>query len=133
MDGFSFCIYRAKERHIDSFLHQSGNSIELFESVLLDLEKDSIDFKTVHCIFVYPFYTLVPQSLFDSKNQKHLLNLNHNSWTGHYVRNDFLESLSCHVVYGFKNEFFELIQKKYPSTEFKHYITILLEQIKQKI
>ena len=130
MDGFSFCIYRAEEKYIDSFLHESS-SVH-FESVLLKFEKDHIHFKSIHCIFVHPFYTLAPQSLFDSKNQKSLLKLSHNSWTGNHIRNDFLEPFSCHIVYGFENKLVELIQKKFPYAQFNHYITILLKQIKQK-
>ena len=129
LEDVFFYIYCLEENSIYSFVHKPENTSSSIESTLLEFEKNNIYFKSIRCLFFNSFYTLVPQNLFDSTNQKSLLNLNCNSWDGNCVRNDFSESFFCHIIYSYNDELLNIIKKKFPSAKFQHYISVILEQI----
>ncbi|GAA4231366.1 DUF3822 family protein [Postechiella marina] len=136
LSGLSFCILQ-KETNTISYLNHFSFNKKLNPFALLDQLKQLFNteealqkqFDAVYIIHVNELATLVPKALFNEDNIADYLKFNSKILKSDYITYDDIklnESVNVYVPYVNINNF---IYEKFGAFTFKHFSTILIEQI----
>jgi len=136
LDGFSFSILNIELNKIvalvDYNLGGIKHPIELLKKIKEIYNEDSLlklSFKEVKIAHVNQISTLIPVALFDDNNLKSYLSFNQKLLENEYITYDIIETHDIANVYSPFTEINDFFFDKYGEFIFKHYSSVLIENI----
>lgn len=109
---------------------KSGNllAIETEKPVYMDN-----GFQSVSCAVVNPFFTLVPNDIYEINELSSYLNLNVQLPAEYNIHSHLIPSLNAWCVYAIDKNFEDKLEKKYPSVIHRHVVSTSIESIFPKL
>lgn len=128
--GFSFCIHSTTD---PSLFHHQGTPLghklshtEHIKRVIFDLGFFSQPFKKTSVTVVAPLYTLVPESFYDSKKARDLLEFNVFQQGEQKVLTDNFEEGACKILFSMEEELYAFLCRNLWAPVFQHHTGPLL-------
>ncbi len=129
-NGFSFCIYTYTDTPVFFFQETSlGNKLSYVESIkkiVFDLGFFSNSFNKSSVIVVSPYYTLIPDKFFDSKNIKDIFDFNFHNQAGVVLSEKSLDG-EFHVLFNMNEELHSFLSRHLFNPTIHHHSTSLIQ------
>lgn len=129
-NGFSFCIYTYTDTPVFFFQETSlGNKLSYVESIkkiVFDLGFFSNSFNKSSVIVVSPYYTLIPDKFFDSKNIKVIFDFNFHNQAGVVLSEKSLDG-EFHVLFNMNEELHSFLSRHLFNPTIHHHSTSLIQ------
>jgi len=129
-NGFSFCIYTYTDTPVFFFQETSlGNKLSYVESIkkiVFDLGFFSNSFNKSSVIVVSPYYTLIPDKFFDSKNIKDIFDFNFHNQAGVVLSEKSLNG-EFHVLFNMNEELHSFLSRHLFNPTIHHHSTSLIQ------
>jgi hypothetical protein len=123
LDGFSFVISPAENLanpdyiYINRLNSKSGNLINVLSSFT---GFDSREFYSIRIIVHVSTFALVPETIFELKDMKAYLNLNHPHKINRKNLSNTISSAAAVSVFSIEEELYKLLKNKFPGADFCH-------------
>lgn len=116
----------------DHFLCCAVHDEKTGNLLAIDFEKPAYmdqGFQSVSCAIVNPYFSLIPNDIYDAGELRAYLNLNVQLPTGYSIHAHLIASLNAWCVYAIDQQFEEKLEKKYPSVLHRHIVSTAIESI----
>jgi hypothetical protein len=124
LDGFSFVINDSNATQSPDYIYI--NSIENCNPETLTQELsafsgfDLLEFYAIRIMVHDAFFALVPETIFDLRDMKAYLNLNHPPRLKSKALSNRIKAIQAVCVFSIDHMLYDLLKKKYPGADFCH-------------
>ena len=129
LNGFSFCI---RKDNIILAIESYHHALSQLEETLKNHEWINKKYASIQINITARKHTLIPASIFDTKEQKNYLQFNHNRSEKLEAVSDRLKQIEAYQVYGITVPEQELINTFFPKASIRHYGSTLIDSILQQ-
>ncbi len=124
LDGFSFVISQAKTRQSPDYIYikriENEETESLNEALSSFMGFDSKEFYTIRIIVHEACFALVPDSLFDLRDMKAYLNLNHPARPNRKTISCEIVQAAAVCVFSLEESLYKNLKSKFPGADFCH-------------
>ncbi len=123
LDGFSFAISPSENKKHPDYIYikrLSGESQSLTDALTSFTGFDLLEFYAIRIIFHESTFALVPDTLFDLKDMKAFLSLNHASLDNRKALSNSIPAIKAECVFSMDESLYKLLKKKFPDADFCH-------------
>lgn len=123
LDGFSFVICPSDNKNHPDYIfikRLSGESQSLTDALKSFTGFDLLEFYAIRIIFHESTFALVPDTLFDLKDMKTFLSLNHASLDNRKALSNSIPAIKAECVFSMDELLYKLLKKKFPGADFCH-------------
>ena len=128
LNGFSFCI---RNNNIILAIESNQHMLSQLENTLKNHKWMNKKYASTLININTNKHTLIPDSIFDVKEQQNYIRFNHHRSENQEAFSDKLQQIEAHQVYGISVPEQELINTFFPKATIRHYGSTLIDNILQ--